>query len=151
MKRLAVIVSVLAFAACAQAQSTVAERTREVASQVWSPYCPGRVLTECPTRQSQELRAEIADRLRSGQTTDEVLEWYAANYGTERLATPPSGVRGLTVWLVPAAAVLAGAVLLFGILRRRPGEVETAAEPPPVTEPTPDSIRRVRDEVQRDL
>ncbi len=105
---------VLAFGACG-GEPSPAERARAIEGQVWSPYCPGRLLAECSTRQSDELRERIESRLRAGESPEAVLAWLEENYGSEILARPPSDARGLTAWLVPAAVLVAAGLVVGGM------------------------------------
>lgn len=140
---------------CAPRPSTVEDRSRAIAAQVWSPYCAGRLLTECTTTQAAQLRERITDRLRSGDTDAEVFAWLRANYGDEVLAKPAPTGSGLAVWLVPLALVAAGAMLIVGTVRRwsRPPETTSASPPGDAAPPGDDDvwIARVREEVERDL
>lgn len=140
----------LGVAACAGRAPTTEERARSIESRVWSPYCSGRLLVDCTTQQANELRGAITDRLRSGQSDDDVLAWLRTNYGDEVLASPKPGAAGLALWLVPVAAGLAGAVIVAGAVRRW-----SRTSPPPEQElpqdlPNRDELlARIRDEVER--
>jgi cytochrome c-type biogenesis protein CcmH len=153
VKRIAAVavVAVMALTACGGA-ATAEQRARAIESRVWSPYCPGRLLADCTTAQAGELRTDILQRVRSGQTDATVLAWIRENFGEEALAEPPSGPRGLTVWLVPLGAIAAGVLLLGGLVRRWRAETPPVAGPsdplPPMTPQERERwIRRVRDEV----
>src|SRR5438445_9406235 len=87
------------FVACATPRSEDAHR---IESQVWSPYCPGRLLIDCTTQQADELRAQISQRLASGQSADDVLRFIRLNFGDGALARP-SGHDTLLVWSFPLA------------------------------------------------
>lgn len=103
--------------ACVAERTSPAEQAHAVEAQVWSPYCPGRLLVDCTTRQARELRAEIEGRFEAGQGTDEVLRWIRLNYGDEALARP-SAANALIVWSFPAAVGLFGAAILTVLIRR---------------------------------
>jgi cytochrome c-type biogenesis protein CcmH len=151
--RLLVVLLALVALSCG-GERTEAERVRALESRIWSPYCPGRLLADCTTRQATELRVEIADRVASGDSDAEVTGWLRSNFGDEVLAAPAPGPRGLAIWLIPGAALLAGAVLVAGAVRRwsRPGASDEPA--PPVTA-VPDEeremwVQRVRHQVHGD-
>ncbi len=101
-----------------------------VAARIMSPYCPGLVVADCPTRQSAELRSHIDDRIDMGWTNAEIDRWLVANYGEQILGRP----RGISSWLVPLAAAVVGAAVLGYILIRRapvpsaPAELKIAPE-----------------------
>lgn len=119
MSRLLLAILALAFAlACGTSQTSPDEQARAIEREVWSPYCPGRLLVDCTTRQARELRSEIEDRLERGESAGDVLQWIRRNHGSEALARPDPTGFGLAVWLVPVAIFLAGAFVV-GVLVRR--------------------------------
>ena len=85
---------------------------------MWSPYCPGRLLVDCTTKQARELRSEIEDRLERGESPEEVLVWIKRNHGSEALARPEPTGFGLAVWLVPAAIFVLGGIAVASLVRR---------------------------------
>jgi len=119
MTRLLLVTLALALSvACGARQPTTDEQAQAIEREVWSPYCPGRLLVDCTTRQARELRSEIENRLERGERPDEVIEWIKRNHGSEALARPEASGFGLAVWLVPAAIFLVGAALVAGFVRR---------------------------------
>jgi cytochrome c-type biogenesis protein CcmH len=153
MRALLAVLVLAAFTSCAQHKPSLDDRARRLESQVWSPYCSGRLLSDCTTQQATELRATIADRLRTGDSETEVMHWLRANYGDEILARAQPGAAGAAAWLVPIGAILAGAVIVLGLVRRR-----SHGAPAPDTEPVPDGpaddlepwIAKVREAIERD-
>lgn len=113
MRRLCCVL-LLCFAACASSRSGAAHR---IEGQVWSPYCPGRLLIDCPTRQADELRAEIERRVASGQSADTVMRWIRLNFGNEAIARP-SGRDTTLVWSFPVALFVVGTTVLVVCVRR---------------------------------
>lgn len=128
-------------------------QARRIEGQIWSPYCPGRLLADCTTQQSHELRAEIEARLERGEDPDEVLSWLETNYGEEVRAQPGDDPMGWALWLVPAGLLTVGGGITAWLIRRwRRGG---SAEPPEGTDvdeaPSDPWIARARDEARRDL
>jgi cytochrome c-type biogenesis protein CcmH/NrfF len=109
---------VVLFAGCARAPASDAVQARSIEGQVWSPYCPGRLLIDCTTPQARELRDRIRARVDRGETTAGVLRWVSANYGEEALARPNTTGGGLVIWLVPVVLFAVGAVVLAALIRR---------------------------------
>ena len=103
----------VAFVACSPQRTTA----HDIERQVWSPYCPGRLLIDCPTRQADELRAEISRRLERGESANEVMRWIRLNYGNEAIARPESAF----VWSFPIALLVLGTGVLAVLLRRWTG------------------------------
>ena len=85
---------------------------------MWSPYCPGRLLTDCATQQARQLRTDIRERLEAGEEPDEVLAWVRSEFGDSALAAPDASAKGLVIWLVPAAIFAAGAVVVVRTVRK---------------------------------
>lgn len=91
---------------CAAPRSD-AERANAIAGRVWSPYCPGRLLTDCPTKQADELRNEILERVQDNQSDAAIRDWIASDFGPGALADGTSPLA----WAVPALLIGFGAVL----------------------------------------
>jgi cytochrome c-type biogenesis protein CcmH len=104
--------------ACASSQASPASEAREIEARVWSPYCPGRLLTDCATRQARQLRTDIRERLETGEEPEEVLAWVRSEFGDNALAAPDASVKGLVIWLVPAAIFAAGAVVVVRTVKK---------------------------------
>ncbi len=104
--------------ACGPQNVSSAKRAQSIEAQVWSPYCPGRLLIDCTTHQARELRADIRDRVEQGESNDEVLVWVRENYGEEALAEPDASGAGLIIWLGPLVLIAGGAIVLTVLLRR---------------------------------
>ena len=89
-----------------------------VAQEVMSPYCPGVTLHDCPSSSAQEMRTEIVAWAEDGMTKEQILERLEAEFGPSIRAVPPAGGSGLLAWLLPALAVVGGAVLAVVLARR---------------------------------
>ncbi len=104
--------------ACSDNTSTPSARAHAIESQVWSPYCPGRLLIDCTTTQARTLRAEIQERVDRGDDSDEVIAWVRDEFGEEAIARPSATGAGLVIWLVPLVLFLAGAIVVVHVVRR---------------------------------
>jgi cytochrome c-type biogenesis protein CcmH/NrfF len=106
------ICTALCYVACAAPVSA-----QRIEGQVWSPYCPGRLLIDCPTRQADDLRAEISRRLDRGQSADDVMRWIRLNFGNEAIARP-AGHDTILIWSFPVVLFVLGTALLIVLIRR---------------------------------
>ena len=104
--------------ACSTTQAGPAERAQAIEREVWSPYCPGRLLSDCTTAQARELRDEIGDRIERGESSDDVLEWIRRNHGDEALARPELRGAGFAIWLVPVLLFAIGALVVARVIRK---------------------------------
>jgi cytochrome c-type biogenesis protein CcmH len=112
------IALLLVCTACAVGRPpSVESRAQQIEGRVWSPYCPGRLLIDCSTKQARELRTEIEGRVEAGQGQEEILRWIRLNFGDEALAAP-SGSTTALVWSFPIAVVVIGGAILAVLIRR---------------------------------
>jgi cytochrome c-type biogenesis protein CcmH/NrfF len=119
VRRPFVFVALLVLAvACSGGIPTPTEHAHAIESQVWSPYCPGRLLIDCTTSQARELRDEIQRRAERGDESGEIIAWVRDEFGDEAIARPSATGVGLAIWLVPVAIFLAGIVVVARVIRR---------------------------------
>jgi len=96
------------------------------------------------------MKGVIASQLAEGKTRQEILGYFVSVYGEVVLAAPVKSGFNLSAWIMPFAAVGAGAVGLTWVLRgwtgrRRPEPVEEA----PLSDEELDAYRkRVEQELQ---
>ncbi len=116
-------------AAAAGAEVPVGRRAHALASDLMSPYCPGRTLSDCPSPDAAVVRQEIRTRLDAGQSEAEIRGDLEERFGGAVRGVPTS----LLGWLLPIAILALGACALGLALRRllrRQGERAAAAAPP---------------------
>lgn len=124
----------------------VTQEAQRIFAQVMSPYCPGKVLADCTSSSAAELRAEIRNRLETGESADAILNDLYARFGEEiRPAPPANSGWGRLLRLVPLVVFL---LSLAGIVRymsrKRPSHrLETSAGV------DRDLERRLEDELDR--
>ncbi|MBI3792295.1 MAG: cytochrome c-type biogenesis protein CcmH [Gemmatimonadetes bacterium] len=113
-----------AAATAAQSPATLAagEVNPEAArliDQVMSPFCPGLVLTNCPSLSADSLRRAIRARFDAGATREQVMQELSATYGDAIRSAPAQSGFGLLAWVVPGGLVLVGALVMTMFIRRR--------------------------------
>ncbi len=141
----------LAFAAAlvfATGRASAADEWRwDAYNDLMSPYCPGRMLNDCPSPQAGRLREWIALQEDAGRSREDVEAELLEQYGDVMRSAPKPEGWGLVAYLIPIFAFAAGGGLVAFILRRavRAGSPEPAAPP---TAPDP-SLERLLDEELR--
>jgi len=83
-----------------------------VAAQIYCPVCDGVTLDACETKACEQWREDIRDRLAAGWTEEEILGYFAEQYGDQVLAAPPPRGFSLLIYIVPAAGIVTGAFFL---------------------------------------
>lgn len=91
---------------------------RDAISRLYSPFCPGFMLEVCTSQSAIALRDSIHGMAYLGATSDEIVEWMLANHGEQYLAVPGNRGSALWAWVLPPAALAAGAGLLLWALFR---------------------------------
>lgn len=109
--------------------SAIAESSDESAKRVYglvmSPFCPGRLLSDCPSDQATELKKEIQREVETGATEEAIVSKLAERYGSTIRAMPTGSGMGLVAWLVPPLffVIVLGGGLLWLVKRRKVGDV----------------------------
>ncbi len=120
----ALIVGALVWAAWPSgAAPTAAQRAHELATELRCPDCEGLSVADSSTPSAQAIRADLARRTSSGQSSASIRDVYVARYGESILLKPPTSGLSLLVWVLPAVALVLGAaglVFAFGRWRRQP-------------------------------
>ncbi len=129
----AVVVAVLFFAAAARAES-LDDRVYAVSRQLMCPVCAGQTVAESDATVAREMRAIIRQKLVAGETPDQILRYFVAQFGDGVLAEPPR--RGLSVilYLGPLLALAGGLVIATVFIHRwthAPSPAQPATDPPP--------------------
>jgi cytochrome c-type biogenesis protein CcmH len=102
---------------------TPEQRVQHITSQLRCPVCQGETVADSSATISQDIRTLVQQRVEAGQSDSAILSYVVHHYPGTLLKPPASGL-GLIVWLLPVAALLAGAGGLFFAFRRwhsRPG------------------------------
>ena len=117
-----------------EAELSAAEVDRlsaEVAAQLRCPVCRNQSVLESSSGLAREMQSVIRDRLASGETPEEVRAYFVGRYGDWILLKPePKGIN-LLVYLLPAAALLFGGLLLYYRIRRWTGATVSGPEASP--------------------
>lgn len=102
------------------ARSAESEQTlNEFYQKVWSPYCKGNSLLECPSGQAEELRDELGKRYEAGASLDDLRVFLKGIYGDQVRMEPENNLRGLLAYLIPWLAFIFVAVGLYFYWQKR--------------------------------
>ncbi|MDA0333931.1 MAG: cytochrome c-type biogenesis protein CcmH [bacterium] len=124
-------------------------QARQLFNTIMSPYCPGSLLSGCPSSQAAVLRDSIRARLQRGQSPDEVRQALVAIYGNEILASPPFEGLGTLTWMGVAVIFLGGFAAAAGWMRHRRREPAATADIPRVEPGDLQRLQRELDEQDR--
>ena len=77
------------------------------------------------------MRSEIATRLRSGESAEEIRAFFVGRYGDWILLEPPKRGLNLVPWAVPIVALIAGVAVWVTVVRRRGARGDPEPSPAP--------------------
>lgn len=94
-------------------------RARDLSKLLRCVTCQSENIDQSNAPLARDLRLLVRERLKAGDSDQEVIDFVVARYGAYVLLKPP--LRGDTVllWAGPALFALAGAGVLAGVLARR--------------------------------
>lgn len=80
--------------------------------------CPRELLSTCACSTADQTRERLRARLAKGDTAEQIIDDYVAEYGTAALAIPPDKGAMKAIYAAPLLAIAGGGIGLAMILRR---------------------------------
>jgi cytochrome c-type biogenesis protein CcmH len=112
------------------ADPTLESRAREVGQELRCLVCRNQSIDDSDADLAHDLRVLVRERIKAGDSNDQVIAYIRSRYGDFVLLRPPVETGTLLLWGGPALILLIGA---FGVRRyyrhRRPDE----SPPPPLS------------------
>jgi len=137
----AAIAIILCYALSSLAAST--NEQKEIEKMLIAPCCWTATINVHPSEISDQMKQEIAQFLKQGKTKDEILQYYVAKYGERVLAIPQSPFQKYSVYLLPAAALLLGIIIIMIFLKH----THEPASPDPHTNKNDTWIKKAETEL----
>jgi cytochrome c-type biogenesis protein CcmH len=94
------------------------QQVHDVAARLRCVVCQNLSVADSPSEMATQMRALVRERLETGQTPDEVVQYFVDRYGEWILLSPRRQGFTLLVWVVPVLAALAG-LAVAGLLLAR--------------------------------
>jgi len=139
------LIACLLIVSPAFAQTSPEDQMYNIAKKLNCPTCAGRNLADCPTDTCTQWKNEIIDQLKQGKSSEEIVDYFQARFGSTVLQEPPKEGFTLLMWLIPVVAFAAlGAVAIIVVQR---SSRRTAAAP----SPTPANNDPYTDELERQI
>lgn len=104
---------------------------QDIAGELMSPACPGRTLLNCTSEHAGQWQELIKQKVAQGVSRNEIMQYFVKMGGEEVLASPPKRGFTLTVWLLPAFAIVNGAGLIILLTTRWAKRVRAQEQPIP--------------------
>ena len=103
-------------------------RAREVGSELRCLVCRNQSIDDSDADLAHDLRMLVRDRIKAGDTNDQVIGYIRSRYGDFVLLRPPLEVGTILLWGGPLFILLVGGMALARFYRRADGTV-----PPPLS------------------
>ena len=107
---IALVLTLTTRTAAAQGPTPTDDEVNRIAKQLYCPVCESTPLDDCPTEACRQWRELIRTMLTEGKSEKEIQQYFVTQYGARVLAEPPNR---LVTYLVPAVAILLGALMLL--------------------------------------
>ncbi len=98
--------------------SALEAQTTAVASTLRCPVCQGESLQDSPSDLARQMRDVVRDKLRAGETPDQVRAYFVSKYGEWILLEPTMTGLNVVLYVIPVLLVIGGLVLVAFLVRR---------------------------------
>lgn len=110
--------------------SAIEREARELEAMLVAPCCWSQQVSLHQSEAASQIKTEIRLGLNAGQTRQQILDGYVAQYGTRILIQPPAKGFSATLYVLPVVAFVFSAGGVAWMVRRftrRPSPVDAAA------------------------
>jgi cytochrome c-type biogenesis protein CcmH len=94
-------------------------RARDISSGLRCLVCQNQSIDESEAPLARDLRLIVRDRLKAGDSDDQVRDFVVQRYGEFVLLKPVFAFHTLLLWLTPVLVLCLGGIGLFAAQRRR--------------------------------
>lgn len=115
---LAVALVSLAVAVWPRSQ-TGTQRVSALTQQLKCVECQGLSVAESETAGSRSIRADIASRVKHGESDQSILDAYVERFGKSILLEPQAEGLNWLLWAVPVGVAIGGSIGVVRVFRRR--------------------------------
>jgi cytochrome c-type biogenesis protein CcmH len=98
-------------------------RARAISSELRCLVCQNQSIDDSDADLAHDLRVLVRERLKAGDTDQQVVDFIVARYGEFVLLKPRFSLRNALLWATPLVLILAGgSFILVAARRRRPAQ-----------------------------
>ena len=115
------------------------QRFRDLSAELRCLVCQNQSLDDSAAPLAQDLRDEVLELMRAGNTDAQIKQYLVERYGDFVLYRPRFNAANLLLWLGPVLLLLGGVLLVFRSLRRMQKSPATEADQELDQEPATDS------------
>ncbi len=97
--------------------SANSETVGEISDQLVCQCGCGRLLNSHVCDTQEAMVTLIEQKLAQGQSAEQIIQFFVAQYGEQVLASPPKQGFNLVAWVLPFAAILGGGGVIYMALK----------------------------------
>ena len=116
-------------------------RARDISKGLRCLVCQNQSIDESDADLAHDIRRLVRERLKAGDSDDQVRAFLVARYGDWILLDPPFNLRTALLWMAPGLIVISGAAGIFLAMRHRKAAV------PELTPAEADRVAKLLDDV----
>ena len=100
------------------ADAALEDRARALHEELRCLVCQGQSIADSNAGLAQDMRTIVRERIAAGESDEQVRGFLVARYGDYVLLDPPLKPETYALWFGPAAVLVAGAGLVYALMRR---------------------------------
>lgn len=105
-------------------------RARTLSAELRCMVCQNQSIDDSDAELARDLRILVRDRLKAGDSDEQVMNYIVSRYGEFVLLKPRVSLRNSLLWATPVLVLLIGAAVVLVMARRRRVLAETPALTP---------------------
>jgi cytochrome c-type biogenesis protein CcmH len=94
-------------------------RVMKIAAELRCLVCQNQTIADSHADLAIDLRNQVREMLKKGQTQEQIIDYMTARYGDFVLYRPPVKSTTALLWFGPAVLLVGGLAVLITVLRRR--------------------------------
>ena len=94
-------------------------RARSLSQELRCYVCQNQSIDDSDALLARDLRLLLRERLKNGDSDQQVLDFIVERYGQFVLLRPPLSWRTALLWLTPGVLLVVGVIVLVAVGRRR--------------------------------
>jgi cytochrome c-type biogenesis protein CcmH len=95
-------------------------RARNLSAELRCMVCQNQSIDDSNAELAKDLRILVRERLKAGDTDEQVIDYVVSRYGEFVLLKPRFSARTLLLWGMPVMLLVIGATVVVVQLRKRP-------------------------------
>ena len=125
---------------------TIEDKVIEIGNELMCPVCQGQSVAESNSNLAQDMRSIIKNKLKNGESKEEIIYYFVSRYGDSILGAPPAKGINYLLWLLPIISLSIGAFIILKSIRsfKKPNEEATYSK----SAPNPEHLKKVERELE---